>query len=151
VDKRRPLDSKRPLFLRKLSLIKYFINILCTFGIFGDMSRQKGNISEDIACDLLKSWGHSIVERNYISRYGEIDVITEKDKKIHIVEVKSSYGSFDSSENFSFKKIKRILKTAQVWSLYNSVEESRIQIDLIVISHHNRTYRYIKDANLYFH
>ena len=115
------------------------------------MSRKKGDISENIACDLFRSWGYQIIERNYYSRYGEIDLVAQKGTVLHIVEVKSSYKKLDASENFSSKKIKRILKTAQVWALCNGVDESKIQIDLIVISHLNRTYRYTQNANLYFH
>ena len=38
------------------------------------MSRQKGNIAEDKACIFLIENGFSVVERNFYSRFGEIDI-----------------------------------------------------------------------------
>ena len=48
-----------------------------------------GKMGEDYACQYLKKQGYSIVERNYLKKWGELDIIAKKDKKIHFVEVKS--------------------------------------------------------------
>lgn len=48
-----------------------------------------GKIGEDYACDYLKSLGYKVVNRNYLKKWGEIDIVAEKNKKIHFVEVKS--------------------------------------------------------------
>jgi len=52
--------------------------------------KQKiGKIGEDLACEFLKEKGFKIIERNYLKKWGEIDVIAGKAKKIHFVEVKT--------------------------------------------------------------
>ena len=48
-----------------------------------------GKIGEDSTCKYLKKHGYKIIDRNYLRKWGEIDVIAKKDKKIHFVEVKS--------------------------------------------------------------
>ena len=44
-----------------------------------NMSREKGNLAEDKACKFLSENHFHIVERNYYSRFGEIDIIAIKD------------------------------------------------------------------------
>ncbi|MDD5068054.1 MAG: YraN family protein [Candidatus Pacebacteria bacterium] len=44
---------------------------------------------EDIACKYLEKKGYRIVCRNYLKRWGEIDIVAQKDKKLYFVEVKT--------------------------------------------------------------
>ena len=53
-------------------------------------SRKKGNIAEDIVISHLKNIGFHILDRNYLKKWGEIDIVAEKSQKIHFIEVKSS-------------------------------------------------------------
>ena len=115
------------------------------------MSRAKGNKSEDIVCEILAGLGHSIIGRNYTTRYGELDIITQKGEKFHIIEVKSSYGLYGSAQNFNKIKLNRVSKTARIWAMIHDIHESQIQIDLVVLNVTTRSYQYIKNANLYFH
>lgn len=89
-----------------------------------------GKIGEDFATEFLESKGHAIVERNYRNRYGEIDIITKKDKKIHIIEVKTSQSKYiRPEENMHAKKMKKVARMAQVYC-----GESLYCIDLIGVS-----------------
>ena len=47
-----------------------------------------GNIGEEIAQNYLQRQGCKIIQRNYYSRFGEIDIIAEKDNILLFVEVK---------------------------------------------------------------
>ena len=51
--------------------------------------RKKGNIAEEIVVSHLKNAGFLILDQNYLRKWGEIDIVAEKAKKIHFVEVKS--------------------------------------------------------------
>ena len=52
--------------------------------------KQKiGQIGEDCACQWLVKNGYSMIERNYLRKWGEIDIIAKKGNKIHFIEVKS--------------------------------------------------------------
>jgi putative endonuclease len=48
-----------------------------------------GKIGENAVCKYLESKGFKVLETNYLKKWGELDVIVRKDKKIHFVEVKS--------------------------------------------------------------
>ena len=52
--------------------------------------KQKiGQIGEDCACEWLVKNGYKVIERNYLRKWGEIDIIAKKGNKIHFIEVKS--------------------------------------------------------------
>ncbi|MCP3921941.1 MAG: YraN family protein [Desulfobacterales bacterium] len=48
-----------------------------------------GSRGEKLACKFLKKNGYKILERNYRSRYGEIDIIAKDSDFIVFVEVKA--------------------------------------------------------------
>jgi putative endonuclease len=59
--------------------------------------KQKlGAIGEDCACKYLEKKGYRVVARNYLKKWGEIDIVTTKGKKIHFIEVKSVSREIDS-------------------------------------------------------
>lgn len=51
--------------------------------------RQLGDVGEGVACKYLESKGCRIVERNYLRKWGEIDIIAKKGDLLIFVEVKS--------------------------------------------------------------
>lgn len=76
------------------------------------MSRAKGNLAEEKACDYLSSLGFRIIERNFTLRGGEIDIIAMKDDVLHFIEVKSC-TSYDPLYNITPVKLQHIISTAQ--------------------------------------
>lgn len=48
-----------------------------------------GHLGENITETFLVKHGFSVLERNYRTRQGEIDIIAKKDTTLHFVEVKS--------------------------------------------------------------
>ena len=54
-----------------------------------------GQIGENVACKFLKKRGFKIVDRNYRKKWGEIDIVSLKDKEIHFVEVKTVSRDID--------------------------------------------------------
>ena len=51
--------------------------------------RKTGDFGEERACVFLVKQGFRIIERNYLKKWGEIDIIAEKDTKLHFIEVKT--------------------------------------------------------------
>ena len=51
--------------------------------------RRIGNIGEDLACEFLKSKRYKILDRNYSTDFGEIDIICCKKRTFYFVEVKT--------------------------------------------------------------
>jgi len=52
--------------------------------------RKRGNLGEDIAIKFLLKNLYLIIERNYLKRIGEIDIIAKKGQLLHFIEVKSA-------------------------------------------------------------
>ena len=77
------------------------------------MSRQKGNLAEDKAVSYLEDLGYLVIDRNYYSRFGEIDIIATKDKVLHFVEVKSGEG--EPVYQITPSKLSKIQKTAMIY------------------------------------
>jgi putative endonuclease len=55
--------------------------------------RNKGDYGEEYACRWLQSKAYTILERNFRYSYYEVDVIAQKGKMIHFIEVKSRWTS----------------------------------------------------------
>lgn len=83
--------------------------------------KDKGSKGEDFAIDYFLSEGFTFLERNYHSRYGEIDIILENNEYIIFVEVKTRKYSVVSRGIEAVNKNKRIklIKTALVYLLNN--------------------------------
>lgn len=76
---------------------------------------ELGRKGENIACKLLESMGHTILERNWRSGHLEIDIISFDASGIHFVEVKTRRNNIQAppQENVNKKKQDRIVRAAQ--------------------------------------
>ena len=79
------------------------------------MSRAVGDIGEEQAASYLRENGFSIVDRNVSSRFGEIDIIVMKDEVLHFVEVKSSYNYAIAVQNITPTKMRKFIRTVDVY------------------------------------
>ena len=75
------------------------------------MSRAKGTIGEDKACEYLRTQGFDIVDRNVYSKFGEIDIIAMKKEVLHFIEVKSAQSYDVAVQNITPTKMHRFLQT----------------------------------------
>lgn len=99
-------------------------------------SRQKlGDLGEEIAVNYLKKKGYKILERQYKSRYGEIDIIAEHKKTLVLVEVKTR-----RSENFGLpeeavteRKLEKIISTGNIYQEKQKRQFESIQVDVVSI------------------
>lgn len=97
------------------------------------MSRAKGNTAEDIACQFLADNGFGIIERNFYSRFGEIDIIASKESVLHFVEVKSGLDYESAVLNITKGKLSKIIKTAHVYMKKSSLDVDFVFDALIVV------------------
>lgn len=89
---------------------------------------QTGKIGEEIACKFLMKHGYEIVERNYDKKWGELDIIAEKQGVLHFVEVKTvSRGTSEGSnpeEMVHRDKQKRLARAIQTYLSGNVPRET---------------------------
>src|SRR3990167_10107587 len=57
--------------------------------ISDDIRKDVGRGGEEIAAQFLARKGYKVIERNYRRKWGEIDIIAEKDGTVRFVEVKA--------------------------------------------------------------
>jgi len=110
--------------------------------------QQVGKLGEDLACRFLVKNGYEILERNYLQKCGEIDIITKKANILHFVEVKSvsrenindvSDREYRPEDNLHPWKLERLSKTIQVYltskeiSLASQANETEWQFDVITV------------------
>lgn len=76
-----------------------------------------GRKGESIAIEYLENNGYKIINRNYYSRFGEIDIIAKKENYIIFAEVKTRKinTNFNAFEAVDAIKQKRIIKTAMIY------------------------------------
>jgi putative endonuclease len=99
--------------------------------------RLMGAQGETEAVEYLRSAGYAIVERNFRSRRGEIDIIAEKDGTLAFLEVKS-WGAYSESEleySIDARKQRRITETARVFLMVKPLYSGKkLRFDVIFIS-----------------
>ena len=108
-------------------------------------SREIGNLAENKAVEFLEKNNYKIVERNFYSRFGEIDIIAMKDKIYHFVEVKSG-NSFEPIYNITPTKLKKITKTMNFYLKKFKINNA-YQIDAIIIK--NNSIEMIKNISMF--
>ena len=98
-----------------------------------------GNLGENAACKHLKKNGYKILERNYRKRYGEIDIIAQKDDVYIFVEVKTraetDYGM--ASEAVTKSKQQKLVRTAQFYIMEHKLDAA-FSFDVIDVYHKGR-------------
>ena len=116
--------------------------------------KQKiGKIGEDYACQYLKNHGYQVIERNYLKKWGEIDIVTRKDKKVHFVEVKTvsrdtiinteirtnnvnheTSGEYRPEDNMHPWKLKRLGRAVQSYLLDRDIpDDMEWQFDVVTV------------------
>ena len=110
---------------------------------------QVGAYGEQIAVKYLQNKGFSIVETNYLKKWGEIDVVAretvENKQIIHFVEVKAvsyetksalahavSHETWRPEEQVTEFKLKKLHRAIETWLLENNCE-SDWQIDVLAV------------------
>ena len=96
-----------------------------------------GAFGEEIAKKYLENKGFSIINQNYLKKWGEIDIVAHETvsghKTVHFIEVKTvsyetksdlnravSYGTWRPEENVHYKKIQRLSRAIESWIMENN-------------------------------
>lgn len=97
------------------------------------MSRAKGNIAEERASAYLLSCGYFIIDRNFYSRFGEIDIVASKENVLHFIEVKSAEEYELAIQNITPTKLSRLIKTVHVYMKKNGLDVD-FMLDALVVT-----------------
>lgn len=104
-----------------------------------------GALGEQVAANYLKNKGFTIIEINYLEKWGEIDIVAHETNTMHFVEVKTvsydtkeqlnrsiSHETWRPEENVHIAKLQRIARTINSWIAKRSFD-GNWQIDVVVV------------------
>ena len=106
--------------------------------------RETGNKGEDIACKFLEGKKYKIIDRNYLKKYGEIDIVAQKEKTTLFIEVKSvthemqdkfshENDRYRPEDNIHPEKFRRLSNVVQSYLSENNLEESEWKFGVITV------------------
>ena len=106
----------------------------------GSESKDIGKIGESAAAKYLGNLGWKILEQNYRTSRGEIDLIAQESDIVVFVEVKNYSCRSFYLPSFSIDKNKRqcIIKAAKVYLFKKNIRDVNCRFDVITIykDHH---------------
>lgn len=98
-------------------------------------NKAKGDLGEKIAEEYLKKYGYIILEKNFRTKIGEIDIIAKDGEYIVFVEVKTRhdniYGTPGEAVNSS--KQHKIIRTTQLYIMKKNLYKYDLRFDVIEI------------------
>ena len=114
-----------------------------------DPRRRFGDRGEDLAADFFIQNGFRLIERNWKCRLGEIDLIVEKQGRLHFVEVKIRHSlSFGyPEESITGKKLRHLARAIELYLEQHPISFSAYQVDaLAIVAEHGKEpeYHYIE-------
>jgi putative endonuclease len=96
-----------------------------------------GQAAENIAADFLRAQGLDILERNYLRRMGELDIVARDRDVLVIAEVRTRssdrYGG--AAASVDPRKQQRLIRTAsQLLQQRKDLAQLRVRFDVVVVS-----------------
>ncbi len=100
-----------------------------------EIRRKTGNHGEDVAATFLIKKGYEILDRQFLTRLGEIDLVARQGKEIVFVEVKARYGTEfgHPEESVTPSKLRKIANTAELYVRQKGLLDIPYRIDVIGI------------------
>ena len=95
-----------------------------------------GNAGEEKATQYLLKQGYSIIERNFRTKGGEVDIIAGKDNVVVFVEVKSLPNGTPEllQTELNRRKLQRIVKSSKCFLLkHRQYSNNYVRYDVIVL------------------
>ena len=94
-----------------------------------------GRYFENIAALYLQRNRYLVLDHNYYSRYGELDLIAILENEYVFIEVKSIEESSDYSiyQALTKEKLRRVNRSAQIWLRENNLQNKVYRIEFIGI------------------
>jgi putative endonuclease len=106
-------------------------------------NKEIGKLGEDVAERFLVKREFKVVERNYLRKWGEIDIVALKEGVTHFIEVKTVSRDLKNvihetlgyrpEDNVHFDKMERMSRIIQTYIIEKMIEEGKWQFDVLTI------------------
>lgn len=102
--------------------------------------RRLGDLGEEMAAKFLVERGFEILDRNYLKKWGEIDIVARKQGKLHFLEVKTAAvdmavlreTGIRPEENVHEKKLERLSRAISSYLAEKRLGDTDWQIGVLV-------------------
>ena len=101
----------------------------------GVLAQGRGALGEEAAARHLEDLGYQILDRNFKTRVGEIDIVALERETIVFVEVKrrEAAGHGAAAEFVGPSKMRKVVSTARVYAARHGLADRLIRFDVIAI------------------
>ncbi|MDP2676292.1 MAG: YraN family protein [bacterium] len=87
--------------------------------------RKTGDIGENIFVKHIVKHKYRVLDRNYLKKWGEIDIVAEKNGVIHFFEIKTvTHETENPEENVHFWKRKRLVRVIEIYLAEKHIPET---------------------------
>lgn len=95
----------------------------------------QGKLAEDYAVKLLSDQGYKIIDRNFHSKFGEIDIIALKSDYLAFIEVKARWSlKFGKPEEaVTSSKLWKIGRTGEYYSILHPDLPKKLRIEVVAL------------------
>ena len=107
-------------------------------------TKQKGDQAEIIAIKYLQKYDYKIIDTNYkFGRFGEIDLIVQKNGIYSFIEVKyrSNNKYWTAEESITKSKLFKLEKSIYSYCMKNNIDLDNIRFWVITIVKWEKSYR----------
>lgn len=109
--------------------------------------KKQGNKAEELALHFLKKKGLKLLEKNFSTRAGEVDLIMQDDDTVVFIEVRyrknTNFGG--AAASVTPKKQLRVIKAALAYQQKNT-SQSSMRFDVVAIEGDNEELNWIQSA-----
>ena len=111
-------------------------------------NKSRGELGEKKACKFIKKNGYEVLEKNYRTKFGEIDIVASEHETICFIEVKArSNSDYGNPEEFvTKKKQEKLWKTASIYIDNNPSDLENYRFDVIAIDFESNNVEIFKNA-----
>ena len=97
--------------------------------------REFGNIGEEISLKYLQQLGYKIIDRNFCSRQGEIDIVAKDKDEYVFIEVKTRSNKYYGTprEAVNICKQKHIYQCTKYYLHIHKLDNAFVRFDVIEI------------------
>jgi len=106
------------------------------------ITNKIGKLGEDLVCEYLEDKWFLVNERNYLKKWGEIDIIASKGGRTHFIEVKSvscenleDIPQHDPMEKIDKNKRERLSRVIESYLLEKEMldDDKSWQVDIAIV------------------
>ena len=106
-----------------------------------------GALGEQIGLQYLQDHGFLVIQRNFTTHWGELDLIAQKDKRLYFVEVKTKIGDKKGKpyEAITYRKLQNLKRSINLFLLKNDYKTYKLCLSVLSIElHEDKSIKEIK-------